>query len=422
MFNLSDNRLLLAALLVCSVAAVFWFLPFVIEKVSAQVFPMSEPIPMAGYIWSGYNNSNEGIGWISMHCSNTSSCAENGGVDYGVGLKKNGDIEGFAWSPNIGWVQFGNLNTSNMPNNQGNARVTEDGDLLGWARAIAGRESGAGWDGWILLSSSQWGIKFDFTTGETITTPSNVYSWAWGGDTVAGWLDFSLVVLGEIPDANDDVDLIVANLSYQAAGTPDRGNGRYGAMRFPMSLQNIGTDISPENEPIAWRVEIDDQRTGVIDHTRQSTEQGSLEPDESTSAQTSLNNFLYGVYKVTAEVNQNRTIDEADFNNNIREREFVISPPDPQMTIWAESEIIRSGDTATIEWNTTATYPMDCEVVGPGVDHTFDPSEDGTTGSLETTERINAAIYTVTCNEPVTDTTFVSNELRVEVIPEIREI
>lgn len=59
---------------------------------------------LAGYAWA------ENAGWISFSCADTSSC---GRVDYGVSINPaTGDFSGFAWGENIGWVSFSCTNTA----------------------------------------------------------------------------------------------------------------------------------------------------------------------------------------------------------------------------------------------------------------------------------------------------------------------
>ena len=130
---------------------------------------------MNGYAWS----SN--IGWISFNCTNDSSC---GTADYGVNKNPDGTLVGYAWSSNIGWIQFGGL--SGFPSGSGttasNAIVNGSNQLVGWARAIS--QDGNGWDGWVSLSGSTptYGVSF---SGTTFTG----YAW---GSAVVGWILFDV--------------------------------------------------------------------------------------------------------------------------------------------------------------------------------------------------------------------------------------
>lgn len=138
--------------------------------------------PVTGYAWS------DTAGWISMSCSNDSSC---GTVDYGVVVDDSGNLTGYAWSETVGWIKFGGL--SSFPSGTGTVaqNASFDGDaLVGWARACSGTESGDcasmtdrldGWDGWIALSGSGYGPTL---TGGVLD------GYAWGSEAI-GWIDFS---------------------------------------------------------------------------------------------------------------------------------------------------------------------------------------------------------------------------------------
>ncbi len=57
---------------------------------------------LSGWAW------NDNIGWISF-CggNNTPLCPNNaGGVSYGVFIDSNGNFNGWAWNDNIGWISF----------------------------------------------------------------------------------------------------------------------------------------------------------------------------------------------------------------------------------------------------------------------------------------------------------------------------
>jgi len=144
---------------------------------------------MSGYAWS------DNIGWISFNCTNPgNNCATS---NYGVHKDATtGNLTGYAWSDNIGWIQFGGLST--FPTGPGttaqNSQVVGT-NLIGWARAVAGVGRTDGWDGWIALSGTGYGV--------TLNTTTNAFSnFAWGSDVV-GWVSFSGngygVIIGAAP-------------------------------------------------------------------------------------------------------------------------------------------------------------------------------------------------------------------------------
>src|SRR5690348_8951689 len=72
----------------------------------AQTGSTSGHLGLIGWAWS------DTIGWISMDCSNTSTC---GNTAYGISIDNNGVLSGFGWSDNIGWVSANSADVSGCP-------------------------------------------------------------------------------------------------------------------------------------------------------------------------------------------------------------------------------------------------------------------------------------------------------------------
>lgn len=120
---------------------------------------------LTGYAWS------DTIGWISFSGSN-----------YGITVDNNGKLSGYAWSDNIGWISANDADLAGCPSNPCTAKFNNS-QLNGWMKALAGGSSGSGgWDGWISLSGSGYGV--------TKSSVGVVSGFAWGS-TVVGWVDFS---------------------------------------------------------------------------------------------------------------------------------------------------------------------------------------------------------------------------------------
>ncbi len=156
---------------------------------SADVGPFDQPVEMSGYAWS----SN--VGWISLNCSNDSSCATS---DYKVRINTDYTVTGYAWSSNVGWIKFGGL--SGMPASGGQAQINNDRDqMTGWIRACSATDAGdctggldpdgGGWDGWISLNCSN---NSGCATSNYATTVGvgSFGNYAWGGDVI-GWVSFA---------------------------------------------------------------------------------------------------------------------------------------------------------------------------------------------------------------------------------------
>ncbi len=119
---------------------------------------------------------------------------------YGVTIDDfTGDMTGYAWSDNVGWIAFGESNEGGDPfhpdaySNNG----SPDAIITGWARALSAIDAQAGgWDGWISLDCESAIGEGDFAGCGTsnyqvgITEGKDFYGHAWGGDVI-GWIEFS---------------------------------------------------------------------------------------------------------------------------------------------------------------------------------------------------------------------------------------
>ena len=76
---------------------------------------------LSGYVYS------QDAGWISLNCSNTSSCVN---VDYAVSQDNDGNLSGYGYSENDGWINFNP--------NFGGANINADNSLSGWIYSQAG--------------------------------------------------------------------------------------------------------------------------------------------------------------------------------------------------------------------------------------------------------------------------------------------
>ncbi|MFN3188330.1 MAG: hypothetical protein ACK42D_02180 [Candidatus Paceibacteria bacterium] len=172
--------------------AMFLFAIYGLAPAQAQI---PSGLELDGYAWS----SN--IGWISLNCRTGGAGGGDicGTSNYRLVVNPSTQaVTGYAWSSNIGWVRFGGL--TNFPTGGGtvasNANVTgtyPDLTVRGWARACAGTASSVGncgssatnpvsggWDGWLALSGTNYGVRPHISTA----------SYAWGS-TVVGWVDMS---------------------------------------------------------------------------------------------------------------------------------------------------------------------------------------------------------------------------------------
>ena len=151
------------------------FFIFIFSFGSAQVEDQHK-FPLVGYAWS------ENIGWVDFS-------PENGGVV----LELDGSAKGYAWSENIGWIKFHDL--ENFPGEpyydatvdmDGSLENCEENNICGWVKALAGEDEDDGWNGWINLGykDSNYNVSFEENTGDTYN--SELVGWGWGFNVVGG--------------------------------------------------------------------------------------------------------------------------------------------------------------------------------------------------------------------------------------------
>lgn len=149
----------------------------------------------SGWLWGGSDDgagNNTGVGWISMNNTNPGA---GGSVDYGVNIPSgNGDVTGYTWSENIGWISFNAADLVNCPQNPCGAARVVGNNLIGWARIIGIKtefekvpSNSGGWNGWISLSGPHYGVRIN--ADNTLTG----YAWSASSDGTPelGWIDFS---------------------------------------------------------------------------------------------------------------------------------------------------------------------------------------------------------------------------------------
>lgn len=181
----------------------------------------------AGFPWGGSEEQSDGnpnnglsgyetgVGWISM---NSINCDTNGSgsidagdsapsgcppigtaiPNYGVDIPASDDnVTGYAWSPNIGWIDFAPVPDPTYPtvatgDDYSYAAQRVGDELRGWARIVGIQtESGnsGGWQGWIRLhSDSDDPVSYGLDITKMDGTGNNP-TYAWSDEL--GWVDFS---------------------------------------------------------------------------------------------------------------------------------------------------------------------------------------------------------------------------------------
>jgi hypothetical protein len=156
-----------------------------------------------GWGWAG--NGDGSPGWISFSNISETAAGETPLGVYGVFYDNATEaLSGYAWSSNIGWINFNAAALSGCPSGACPPKINwGTGKASGWARACAVFLSGCsgglrsdvgGWTGWISLAKTAldpapYGLEIDTALLE-FKTCGTCYAWG-GGDEGFGWMQMA---------------------------------------------------------------------------------------------------------------------------------------------------------------------------------------------------------------------------------------
>ncbi|HRZ33959.1 MAG TPA: hypothetical protein P5548_03625 [Candidatus Moranbacteria bacterium] len=150
----------------------------------------------SGWLWGGSDDgagNKTGVGWISANNINSGA---GGSVSYGLNIptsSSGGDLSGYAWSENLGYIAFDNSGgyLSGCPDGNCVSKRVADNTLQGWARIVSIADAykvgnSGGWLGWIKLNgTAQNGSKY----GVLVASDGKLSGYAWSDEL--GWINFS---------------------------------------------------------------------------------------------------------------------------------------------------------------------------------------------------------------------------------------
>src|SRR4030043_415579 len=248
------------------------------------------------------NCDSDDNGYIDVVCggNNSTTLAYNYGVDIDLSLAEGntGNLSGYAWSQNIGWISFNALEFGVCPVGtfQPNVSLTT-GAVTGWVRACVVFQSGCtgalkplsetgGWDGWIRLNGmAQNGTPYGPILNSTFS-PSEFEGWAWGGDPNN---DNNEAVIGYI-NFNGPNYAVYTNLSVNNAPTvainPTTTDTYCFATKPPIFLNWTFSDSDGDTQS-AYQIQIDNSGVGFpspeLDTGKLSSGSNIYSPDSSTN-------------------------------------------------------------------------------------------------------------------------------------------
>lgn len=276
------------------IALVFLFCAIGGIAIGALMSPSFRSIPVSassndnvlGWAWA------DPVGWISLNDQNQGA---DGGA-YGVNLDlSTGELSGFGWSNNAGWICFGgscnapecggSVPPSNPPYDIPYAAVIPApfsiGPLIrnahGWAKVCA-----EGGDGWISLNCTDtipsacgayaYRVPFEMSSQQFVDTsapgsPGNGTSFGWNGNgdgTGLGYVDFHLAY---VQTSNETTpDLCANGFDDDLDGVADCDDSQCSLVCFPPPPPDLTEDQCPLGTPdLCCSDAADNEGDGAID-------------------------------------------------------------------------------------------------------------------------------------------------------------
>ncbi len=135
-------------------------------------------VGLDGWAWSSLpsgNSPDTGAGWIHF----------KGPTYQVVADSSTGNLSGYAWSENYGWLSFNASDVSGCPTSPCQPNVNPStGAVTGWARFIAAPAgTGAIWNGWVHLAGSNYGVTYN--------SGSQQFSGFAYGENYIGWMHWA---------------------------------------------------------------------------------------------------------------------------------------------------------------------------------------------------------------------------------------
>lgn len=219
-------------------------------------------------------------------------------------------------------------------------------------------------------------------------------------------------------------DLTIAIQPETLSSTFDPATGNYDSVSIPIFVENVsGTDVL---NTFTVTIELDYDGGGVPEAVRTYNIAGltGSGPGAANTQVVTFNSVPFGLNTVvTAVVDSANDVAESNEGNNEDTRNVAQVPPDIDMDLTIDpADLVRGGEDAVLEWDTNAAFPMTCTLSGPALATiTFDPSVDGPTGTAVAGPITAKSVYTLTCIEPNTSTTYTAS-VSVETTGSVEEI
>lgn len=214
-------------------------------------------------------------------------------------------------------------------------------------------------------------------------------------------------------------NLVPAGLSISPGSTFNPMTGVYDALFVQYSISNNG---GTNAGAFTNRIKLDMDDNGSFEETIDAPVPGGLLAGADTPV---ISTYLaahvpFGMHRVSLKADVFDTVNEGNEFDNEDSFLLTVPVPDPHLSLTAYPVLMRSGQSTTLSWDTNVTFSLHCTVQGPEINHTFNPSLDGPSGTAVVGPLTAKAEFVLTCTEPTLGTTF-TDTVTVEVLPAIQE-
>ncbi len=214
-------------------------------------------------------------------------------------------------------------------------------------------------------------------------------------------------------------NLTQPSVTFTPSTTVDPITGDYDSVEVRFQTGNDGG--SDTGTTITYIVEIDYGNDGSYDVSQTGTI-SSIASGGSVNGSEIFTDVPFGNNTIRVTIDTNDDVSEVNETDNSRTLGATLVPVAPNFTVTVSPNIVREGQTATVTWDTEVLYPLNCSISGPALTtHSFDPSVNGSTGNRTTGLLSSKSEYTLSCTEPITNTTF-TESASVDIIPNAEEI
>lgn len=200
-------------------------------------------------------------------------------------------------------------------------------------------------------------------------------------------------------------DLIATVGSVTPSAGIDPITGIYDYIDISILTQNTVGGSQASNVDVL--VELDTNEDGNYDDESATYTIASLTSTVPDTRVIRIASVPFGDIGIRVTVDPSNTIAESNEGNNVTISNQPLLPPNPELSITViPSDFVREGTSVEVEYNMTASYPMNCSLSGPALESpnpfTFNPSADGQSGTRNAGPLSAKAEYTLTCVEPST--------------------